>query len=1157
MKTIIQLTGCTLALSGLFFGVAAHATNLAELPLKASVLAKPNVIWGMDDSGSMDLELLFATAGGAIFWRYNNSTGFGSAWDSTKNRPIESNAGMGEFGYVMLHDKSLGNSLYDSDYDDGGVAPPIAQMAWLRSSSFNALYYNSSITYPAWSPAYVDGALRTYNNVSAEAAPAHPGPLARPALAYNLGTEWNRNSPNWNRQADRDFTFRALSGMVLPAGTEVLASSTTSGVCSGKTVRTLSANTKVPQGASCQASIPYFPATFWQRTVCPASEPTCVPAPDCTVISPTADPNSACVNSPDGVGKLRRYEIKAGVTFTSGRSVTAELQNFANWFTYYRKRKLMMAGSVGRVLENITGLRMGVVPFNVRSPVTMHDADALAPENNRRNTAGRFYLNSMRNAGTPTHAVMDYIGKQFNTNTSVVEFACQRNSMFIMTDGFANGSVPTAPSYNKATYGTGAPYETTQANSLGDLALAFYTNRLRTDLTAGKVPLGKPNTPNPDLNPDLHVTTYALTLGARGKLFTDQANPFAVDVFANPPTWPTPVMNDPSMIDDLWHATVNGRGKMFLARDVESTRLAIQSALDDMINQQGAQGNLSVSSINLARSDGQAYLGSYTPDGWVGNLTANKIDVKTGDISASENWNAGSLLTGRTWSDRRIFSSRGNSGINFSTADVGSVVNPNVASFTNQQVVEYLRGKRAGEGSEFRQRRGLIGPVVNAEPVLAPDEGMVYLASGNGMLHAFDSTTGKEEWAYVPEAALAPLGKSVERVWAYRTMLDATPRYGKLSDGSKILTGGMGAAGRSYYALNVTNPKGRSATDAKDQVRWTFPAAKDTTNSARMGFTIGKPVVTKTSAGDVVVVTSGVDNGLAIGDGKGRLWVLDAKTGEVKKTFQTTEGTNAAESGLSHVAALREPDGTVRYAYGGDLLGNLWQFDLEKDGEGVHNATRVAVFKDANGNPQPVTTTPELTIIAGKRIILIGTGRMLDISDFGNAQTQSFYALADGTTLTDARSGLVKQVYTRGANPELTANAFNWKTDRGWYFDLPAGEQANTAPSAAGGAVAFVTNTSGTPPAAGSNSTSGAKDCSESSYLYFVDVGTGAGVADSGFTSHQISNSAMSSRVTIMRTQSGKTIGVSQRSDARRDKLDLLPPQAIKPTKNAWRELRR
>ena len=64
----------------------------------------------------------------------------------------------------------------------------------------------------------------------------------------------------------------------------------------------------------------------------------------------------------------------ATLTFPSGRTYAAELQNFANWFTYYRKRKLMLAGSMGQVLSQVRDVRGGIVKFNATSAVTMYGA---------------------------------------------------------------------------------------------------------------------------------------------------------------------------------------------------------------------------------------------------------------------------------------------------------------------------------------------------------------------------------------------------------------------------------------------------------------------------------------------------------------------------------------------------------------------------------------------------------------------------------------------------------------------------------------------------------------------------------------------------------------------------------------------------------------
>ena len=100
----------------------------------------------------------------------------------------------------------------------------------------------------------------------------------------------------------------------------------------------------------------------------------------------------------------------------------------------------------------------------------------------------------------------------------------------------------------------------------------------------------------------------------------------------------------------------------------------------------------------------------------------------------------------------------------------------------------------------------------------------------------------------------------------------------------------------------------------------------DASTQAKVGQTLGRPLVVRLSGGGYsVLVTSGYNNTT---DGKGRLWMLNPSTGAVIWEFTTADGSLGAESGLAHVSPFVEADGSVRYVYGGDLLGNVWKFDL-------------------------------------------------------------------------------------------------------------------------------------------------------------------------------------------------------------------------------------
>jgi type IV pilus assembly protein PilY1 len=345
----------------------------------------------------------------------------------------------------------------------------------------------------------------------------------------------------------------------------------------------------------------------------------------------------------------------------------------------------------------------------------------------------------------------------------------------------------------------------------------------------------------------------------------------------------------------------------------------------------------------------------------------------------------------------------------------------------------------------------------------------------------------------------------------------------------------MGVAGRSYFALDVSNPRGLNEAGLAAKLKWEFPSAADAT---KVGQTLGRPVIVKTDDnGYVVLLTSGYNS---TADGKGRLWMLNADTGAVIKEFTVNAGALGAEAGLAHVVAFGEATGTVRYVYGGDLLGNVWRFDLK----GMGDPLKLATLVGPDGHAQPVTAAPELVNHEGQRVIFVGTGRLMDISDFGNSKVQSIYAIADGATLINARNSLVQQTYDR-ATDSMSNNAVDWSIKRGWYVDLPAGEQINTRPTLAYGGLAFVSNVNG------------GADCAASSYLYVVNAVSGTKFIGTDFVSTLVSKTSNSSGVTALLTTGQKIVGAGQDADGKPWEREITSGSPIQPGKNAWIEIRR
>lgn len=416
---------------------------------------------------------------------------------------------------------------------------------------------------------------------------------------------------------------------------------------------------------------------------------------------------------------------------------------------------------------------------------------------------------------------------------------------------------------------------------------------------------------------------------------------------------------------------------------------------------------------------------------------------------------------------------------------------------SGSNLVNYLRGQYGYEDRTanpvidrlYRYREAVLGDALESQPAFIGKPvfgypypgygayktaqtnraGTVYMGANDGMMHAFAADTGIERWAYVPSMVVPNMWKLADTNYAasHRNFVNGSPITSDVctadcSDGGAavwktILVAGLNGGGRGYYALDITVPDSPA-------LLWEFTPATGGTGSVTdddLGYSFGQPIITRKADGTwVVLVTSGHNN-VSPGNGEGYLYVLNAATGAIISKIATNVGSTTTPSGLAKISAWNdEPAGNqAGYVYGGDLLGNIWRFDINSDvaatpsdGEiGDGDVLLFATLKDPSGVAQPVTTTPVLGKIAGKRVVFVGTGKYLETGDLTTTQVQTQYAIKDDNataTLVNPRSSLVQQ--TLSNNPDGTAtrltsgNAVNFYTGRGWYVDFPdGGERVN------------------------------------------------------------------------------------------------------------------
>lgn len=451
-------------------------------------------------------------------------------------------------------------------------------------------------------------------------------------------------------------------------------------------------------------------------------------------------------------------------------------------------------------------------------------------------------------------------------------------------------------------------------------------------------------------------------------------------------------------------------------------------------------------------------------------------------------------------------------------------------------MVDYLRGDNTDEslhGGTFRDRDSPLGDIVDSQPVSAgapnPEEfvgqtfygtaidpltgtspfhdwavgtldpvtsvltpsaasqrtPLVYVAANDGMLHAFNSATGAEVYAYLPGAVItAGLANLASQDYGnpdaphqyyndgQLTIADAyLPSLPQINGSSwhTILVGttGMGLA-EAVYALDITDP-------ANITPLWERSAGDGKPGSDYIGQMVGKPVIAQTSytpagGGNPASSTWSVliGNGYNSAQGVSALLQFDLTTGSLD-VHETTDATTGNGLAAPVVWMDNIADGVSTVAYAGDLHGQVWSFQLN-DATGSNptpTSTGTLLFTavDGGGKVQPITAGMQAgrDSKTGNVWLFFGTGQFLSTSDLTSTDTQTWYGIivqsSDATLVSKlslGRGNLVQRTITgqSAANGNiLPARTISEQTDptdmngkSGWYLDLLAPIGPNNSP---------------------------------------------------------------------------------------------------------------
>jgi len=727
----------------------ARPGTLADVPLFLSSIVEPNVFLTMDDSGSMD-------------WGPMQSVESGVAAGSNGLPVID--------GRLRAYYTPPFSNLYGPNrcyfvvppFTNGAV--PSWDATWvIRHHLANRTYYNPAVTYEPWRGTKADG-TPMYEPADEEEAEEHPDGSEE---TVDL-TEWHTYTEPTDPDDDCDNAPN--------------------------------------EGVSAPMWIPTY--YTWPDN--------------------NGDGVIDARDIGDGdnileVSDMTTAEVQAAeVRIAPG---TPEMQNFANWYQYYRSRMNAAKSVLGSTINNTDASRVGLRWFNDGHQMNV---DTMSDPDKKRKLQKVLYDYDTRRQGTPARRALRNTGRYFDATDSYTYDAingddiepilpaaqggeCQQNFNILMSDGFWNSSTgPGVGNTDKDNSGVtdngfdgdvnesvdDGYYEDDWSNTLADVAMKYYESDLS--------PLADnvPTTTGVDEADHQHMVTYTVAFGLKGTL-----DPAVDDPLSAGFSWPEPVRNTATTVDDMWHAAYNGRGLYLSAGNPGALLASLNTAIADIADRTASAAAVSINTTKL-NVDTTVYLAEFNTNRWHGDLKAFKIQVldngtpgdpsddyldPSGTLNPTPEWRAATQLDAR-WDvsssavvpPRVIYTYDGSQGTTFKT--LGSLTPAQQADLSTnangdpdglgQQRLDYLRGDRSLEGTLLRERVSLLGDLVNSGPVYVgapglnwPDKapfptgtnrysnfktdkalraGVIYAAANDGMLHGFAEADGEEVMAYIP-----------------------------------------------------------------------------------------------------------------------------------------------------------------------------------------------------------------------------------------------------------------------------------------------------------------------------------------------------------------------------------------------------------------------
>lgn len=385
----------------------------------------------------------------------------------------------------------------------------------------------------------------------------------------------------------------------------------------------------------------------------------------------------------------------------------AKKQNFANWYSYYKTRNMIIKSSASKA--------MGVLDENFKiawqsfKQNNAFEVDMLPLKGNHRTELWSWLFNLKSGGSDAMNNAMINAGESFENNhqwyyqdgvgSSVEdELECQQNFHVLLTNSYANGPSTDYSSYtddktgslvgdfNYSGSGESTIYYGQDTRTFSDLAFHYWArdihphlrnavprykgSNVRADGTSVTDLVGQEWWGNEGLfwNPEndpanwQHVVNFVIGFGLKGVYNLPKITEVPQDdgtiniVVENPPeyrqlrtgeiTWPRlqGKQGKEAALDDMWHAALNSRGEFLNVTNPNQLTQALVQLLERLSSRRQGSSSVATISSNIITDNTTLYRTSFDSTDWSGSVVAQTIN-NDGTLGANV-WDAACLLTG-------------------------------------------------------------------------------------------------------------------------------------------------------------------------------------------------------------------------------------------------------------------------------------------------------------------------------------------------------------------------------------------------------------------------------------------------------------------------------------------------------------------------------